>query len=56
MVIGLNENEIFVSDDGCGIPEDKLPEITEPFYKLDQSRNTEEMCIRDRSAPVAENV
>ena len=41
VVIGLNENEIFVSDDGCGIPEDKLPEITEPFYKLDQSRNTE---------------
>lgn len=41
IVIGLNENEIFVSDDGCGIPEDKLAEITEPFYKLDQSRNTE---------------
>ena len=41
VVVGLNENEISVSDDGCGIPEDKLPEITEPFYKLDQSRNTE---------------
>lgn len=41
VVIGLNENEIFVSDDGCGIPEEKLEEITEPFYKLDQSRNTE---------------
>lgn len=41
IVIGLNENEIFVSDNGCGIPEDKLAEITEPFYKLDQSRNTE---------------
>ena len=41
IVIGLHENEIFVSDDGCGIPEEKLAEITEPFYKLDQSRNTE---------------
>ncbi len=41
IVIGLRENEIFVSDNGCGIPEEKLPEITAPFYKLDQSRNTE---------------
>ena len=41
IAIGLYTGLISVSDNGCGIPAEKIPKITEPFYKLDQSRNTE---------------
>lgn len=30
---------IKVSDHGIGIPEDKLPHLTEPFYRVDESRS-----------------
>lgn len=30
--------QICVSDNGCGIPEDELPKITEPFYMVNKSR------------------
>ena len=43
--ITVNETDdtltLTISDNGCGIPAEKIPKITEPFYKLDQSRNTE---------------
>ena len=32
---------ITVSDNGCGIPKDSLPKVTEPFYRVDKSRNRE---------------
>jgi two-component system osmolarity sensor histidine kinase EnvZ len=33
--------EIFVDDDGPGIPEDMREDVFRPFFRLDQSRNTE---------------
>ena len=30
-----------VTDNGCGIPEDLLAKITEPFYRVDKARNRE---------------
>jgi len=33
--------EIIVGDDGPGIPQDKLEQVFEPFYRLDPSRNRE---------------
>jgi len=30
---------ITITDNGCGIPEESLPRITEPFYRVDKSRN-----------------
>jgi len=32
---------VSVSDNGCGIPEESLQKVTEPFYRLDKSRNRE---------------
>jgi len=31
-----------VSDNGCGIPEESVPKVTEPFYRVDKSRNREQ--------------
>lgn len=40
IIIGFDKNKICFGDNGDGIPKDKIPFITEPFYKLDSSRNT----------------
>lgn len=34
--------QIFVEDDGCGIPKDELPFIFDQFYKVEKSRNASE--------------
>jgi len=45
--ISLNATEhedcviISVTDNGCGIPEDSLPQICEPFYRVDKARSRE---------------
>jgi len=38
-----HEDEIVISvtDNGCGIPQESLQRVTEPFYRLDKSRNRE---------------
>ena len=38
------EGEIIISveDNGCGIPEDKIAKVTEPFYRVDKARSREE--------------
>ncbi|MCL1787194.1 MAG: HAMP domain-containing histidine kinase [Defluviitaleaceae bacterium] len=33
---------ISVKDNGCGIPAESLPKITDPFYRVDKSRNRED--------------
>lgn len=33
---------ICLSDDGCGMPEDEIHRITEPFYMIDKSRARKE--------------
>ena len=35
--IVAQKNDIFVRDDGCGIPEEKLAHVAQPFYKGDPS-------------------
>jgi two-component system phosphate regulon sensor histidine kinase PhoR len=30
---------IAVTDSGCGIPQDEIPNLTEPFYMVDKSRS-----------------
>ncbi|MCL2856669.1 MAG: HAMP domain-containing histidine kinase [Oscillospiraceae bacterium] len=37
-----NGTLISVIDDGCGIPKESLPEIAEPFYRVDKSRSRED--------------
>jgi len=32
-------NKIIVSDNGCGIPIEALPKLTEPFFRVDKARN-----------------
>ena len=34
-----NQIEIIITDDGQGIPEDDLPHVFEPFYRVDRSRS-----------------
>lgn len=41
IIVEFLQNKISVADNGCGIPAEKIPELTEPFFKLDSSRNTE---------------
>ena len=38
------EEEIIISvkDNGCGIPEDKIAKVAEPFYRVDKARSREE--------------
>jgi len=33
---------ISVIDNGCGIPEENIPEVTEPFYRVDKARSREQ--------------
>jgi len=35
--ITAQKNDIFVRDDGCGIPKEKLAHVVQPFYKGDSS-------------------
>lgn len=39
--ITLKEGVLSVADNGCGIPEDQLEKITQPFYQADTSRSQE---------------
>ena len=34
--------QIFIEDDGCGIPKEELPFIFDQFYKVEKSRNSSE--------------
>ncbi len=36
-----NNITILIEDDGAGVDDDKLSQIFEPFYRIDQARNTE---------------
>jgi signal transduction histidine kinase len=36
------KNIISVSDNGCGVPEEILSKITEPFYRVDKARSREQ--------------
>lgn len=40
--VGTNQGylQIFIEDDGCGIPKDELPFIFDQFYKVEKSRNS----------------
>lgn len=41
VVVGAKEDAVYrigISDEGCGIPEDQLDKIIEPFYMVDKSR------------------
>ena len=37
-LIGTGEG-LFVQDEGCGIPEEEIRRVTEPFYMIDKSRS-----------------
>jgi len=41
MTVGGGSVEISVDDDGPGIPDDKLGDVTKPFVRLEESRSIE---------------
>lgn len=41
IIIRFHQNRLSIQDDGCGIPQDEIGQILQPFYQGDASRNRE---------------
>ena len=39
MTVSAKERDLSVSDDGCGIPQEIIDKVTQPFFRADKSRS-----------------
>ena len=39
MTVAAGENRLSVADDGCGIPQEIVDKVTQPFFRADKARS-----------------